>query len=192
MVAWKRFPVPEFDHARYHGMDWHAPTLLSLAEAQALAQKSTGGDAKALGGHAFGAGPALAGRFGFSGPHLHAVACLVPKGGAHLFGRSHAWKIQRMVLIEWVGEEAGQLIVDWKTPRPMNTRFGPDDGVELAGGAYTLLCGHKYGAGWIGSRTIIENGVATGEGRTGFHVLAASDDRRNDFCHVCLTFDWPA
>ncbi len=178
MVAWKRFPIPEFDHEQYQDMPWNAPSLEDVA----AVGSQPGATAVKL-------DSAIADRFGFSGEHLHAVACNLPAGGAHLLGRSHAWKIQRMLLLN-AGN--GEVVADWKTPRPMNTRLGPEDGIDLPAGTYLAVCGHKYADGWIGSRSIVQNGLSLDDGSIGFRVLAASDDELDDFNHVCLTFSWKA
>jgi len=148
MVAWKRYPIPEFDHQQYQDMQWSAPALQDAA--------SVGSGAGAT---AVSLDSDVANRFSLSGEHLHAVVCNVPAAGAHMLGRSHAWKIQRMLLIN-AGN--GEVVADWKTPRPINTRLGPDDGIDLPGGAYLVVCGYKYA------------------------------DELDDFDHVCLTFSWKA
>ncbi|MBI1384372.1 MAG: hypothetical protein GC150_05635 [Rhizobiales bacterium] len=188
MVAWKRFPVPEYAYEQFRDMSYTAPSLIDAGAVKALADRAKGGDAAACGGHATSMGSDIASKLGFSGEHVHAIACVVPAGGAHLLARSHAWRIQRAVLLE--GGDARKPLADWRTPRPMNTRLGPDNGIEIPGGCHLLLLGHKFADGWIASRTIVQNGLDTGNGRKGFRVLANSDDEIDDFHDMSLTFDW--
>lgn len=181
MVAWKRFPVPEFEYDQFKDMAYAPPERISAEQAKS----------QAAGGYAIDIDPALAMRLSFTGDHLHGVLCVLPAGGARLTGRSHAWRIQRMVLLDGVGADAG-IVADWKTTRPINTRLGPDDGIDLPGGAYLVLSGNKYANHWISNRTIVQNGLDLGEGRTGFRVLGASDVEIDDFHDSCLVFAWAA
>lgn len=179
MVAWKRFPIPEFEYAEFKDMAYAPPERVAPASAKA----------NPAGGYAVDVDPALAEKLSFKGDHLHGVLCVLPSAGAHVTGRSHAWRIQRLVLLD--GTDAGASVAtDWKTTRPINTRLGPDDGIDLPGGAYLLLTGHRYGNHWISNRTIVQNDLDLGGGRKGFRVLGASDDEIDDFHDSCVVFEW--
>lgn len=184
----KRFPIPEFDRDRYKNRTWAAPALLPAAEQQALRDAGQRGDATALGGRAVAVDEALASRFRFGGPQLHAVMCVLPNGPVQMVGRSWAWPVQRALVLDSLDAGRARVLADWTTPRPMNTRLGPDDGITLPGGTVYVLAGHRYGDHWIANRTLVSaDDVAPARG---FAVLSASGDDDNDF-HACnLSFTW--
>lgn len=179
MVAWKRFPVPEFEYAQFKDMAYAPPERLAPDRTKS----------NPAGGYAIDVAAALAEMLSFKGDHLHGVLCVLPSTGAHMTGRSHAWRIQRLVLLNGLDADA-KFVADWKTTRPINTRLGPDDGIDLPGGAYLLLTGHRVSNYWISNRTVVQNGLDFGNGKTGFRVLAASDDQIDDFHDSCVVFEW--
>lgn len=183
----KRFPIPEFDRDQYKNMAWEPPKLLSEAEQAQLVARAASGDASAYGCYPVAASEALFERFAVRGPNAHAVLCLLPPKGVRVLGRSWAWQIQRAVVIDSLDPAKARVLQEWKTPRPMNTRLGPDNGVELPGGPVYALFGHLYGKHWIPNRTMRDTRVPGGKG---FAVISSSDESNNDF-HACnLTFSW--
>ena len=184
----KRFPIPAFDRDRYKNMEWAAPRLLSQAEHATLLERATAGEPGAAGSYPVAADDAFYDRFALRGPHRHAVMCVLPRTQVRLVGRSWAWPIQRAVLVDSLDASRAKVLHEWKTPRPMNTRLGPDDGVTLEGGVVYALLGHLYSDYWIANRTLQDlQGITRGKG---FAVVSASDDDNHDF-HACnLAFTW--
>lgn len=183
----KRFPIPEFDRDQYKNMAWAEPTLLGEAEQSQLIARAQAGDAAAYGCYPVQAPAALFERFQVRGPGSHAILCLLPPKGVRVLGRSWAWQIQRAVVLDSLDPQKARVLQEWKTPRPMNTRLGPDHGVELPGGPVYALFGHLYGDHWVPNRTLKDARVPGGQG---FAVLSSSDASNNDF-HACnLTFTW--
>ena len=114
--------------------------------------------------------------------------CLLPPQEIRLVGRSHAWSIQQALVVDSLDSQRSNVIYDWKTPRPMNTRLGPDEGVTFIGKLLYVVCSHRYSDYWIVNRTLIADNNR--QGRKGFGILSASDDDINDF-HACnLSFSW--
>jgi hypothetical protein len=183
----KRFPIPQFDRDQYKNMEWTPPKLLSRDEQEKLIAAAKAGDVRTFGSYAVEADEAFYERFRLRGPHRHAVLCMLPRDKVKLFGRSWAWPIQRAVLVDSFDAASAKVLHEWKTPRPMNTRLGPDDGVTLEGGVVYAVLGHMYSDYWISNRTRSDaRGVADGKG---FDVVSTSHDDR-DF-HACnLSFRW--
>jgi len=184
----KRFPIPAFDYERFKNMDWTPPRLLTAAErAQEAAASPTDGGTE-FGGYPVAADPAFYERFKLRGPHQHAVMCVLPERDVRLIGRSHAWAIQHALVVDSLEASKAKVLCEWTTPRPMNTRLGPDDGVTLAGGTVYVVCSHRYADYWIVNRTLVDQRHSAAE--PGFGVLSASEDDINDF-HACnLSFSW--
>ena len=182
----KRFPIPEFDRDQYKNMEWKPPKLLSGDEQAKLIAAAKAGDVTAYGSYPVEADAAFYDRFKLQGPHRHAVMCILPRKEVKLVGRSWAWPIQRAVVVDSLDVEKAKVLQEWKTPRPMNTRLGPDGGATLEGGVVYALFGHSYSDHWISNRTLKDTkGVAGGKG---FNVVSASD--QDDF-HACnLFFSW--
>lgn len=182
----KRFPIPEFDRDLYKNMAYQPPRRLSADEQARHLSRAKGGDASAYGAFAVDADEALFERFALRGEGRHAVLCVLPAAGAQLLGRSWAWQIQRAVVLDAIDPASARVLHEWKTPRPMNTRLGPDNGVALPGGPVYVLFGHMYGDHWRPNRTMEDRRA----GGAGFGVVSSSDDANNDF-HACnLAFSW--
>ncbi|MCL4765850.1 MAG: hypothetical protein KJZ80_06450 [Hyphomicrobiaceae bacterium] len=192
MVAWKRFPVPEFKHEEFKDMAYTAPAAISPDDGESLRNRHKAGDASLYGGYVASPGKELLERFQIRGELAHAVMCVLPQQPTHLLGRSWAWKIQRALVLDSLDAASARVMHDWKTPRPMNTRLGPDDGVTLPGGICYVITASKYADHWLGNRSIIQANWAAAEGRAGFRVLGSSDPDASDFHHTYLAFDWPA
>lgn len=183
----KRFPIPEFDRDKYKNRDWNAPKLLSAQEQRDLIAAAAKGDSKAYGCYPVQVDQAFLEAHKLKGSHTHAVMCLTPKTGARITGRSWAWPIQRALVVDSLDPARSKVLQDWTTPRPMNTRLGPDNGEDLAGGVAYIVVGHKYADHWIVNRTLVEPDATGGKG---FSVLSASDEQANDF-HACnIAVSW--
>ena len=183
----KRFPVPAFDYVRFKNLEWAEPGYLSQHEQAPLIDAATSGN-DVFGCYPVQANPGFYERFKLRGAHQHAVMCLLPRREIKLVGRSHAWAIQQALVVDSLDADRSNTLYEWKTPRPMNTRLGPDNGVTLPGGVCFVVCSHRYADHWIVNRTLVENESRTG--LKGFAVLSASDDEINDF-HACnLSFTW--
>jgi hypothetical protein len=182
----KRFPIPAFDYEQFKNMDWAPPKLLSRAEQEQKIAAARSGASESFGGYAVAAEPGFYERFKLRGPYQHAVMCVLPKGDVKLVGRSHAWAIQQALVVDSLDPERSKVLFEWKTPRPMNTRLGPDNGVTFPGDVVYVVCSHRYADYWIVNRTLIDHPSA----QTGFGIISAYDDSINDF-HACnLSFSW--
>jgi hypothetical protein len=183
----KRFPVPEFDRDQYKNMDWSEPKYLSAVEQARLIASAKAGDEKVYGCYPVKADEAFFERFKLKGQHKHVLMCLLPKKEVKLVGRSWAWPIQRALIVDSIDPARASIVQEWKTPRPMNTRLGPDSGTVLSGGPVYVVAGHQYADHWIVNRTLVEKKAAEGKG---FGMLSATEDDNHDF-HACnLTFSW--
>ncbi len=188
---WQRFPIPEFDRDPFKDMDWQAPAYLAEAD---IAEK--------IAADAHGAYPVLPGedflaKLGVRGEHRHALLCILPEAPGtevRILGRSYAWPIQRAWIVDTLDPAAFEVIADWRTLRPMNTRLGPDDGIANGiahgGGAVYLVTAHGHGDHWIGNRTIADNGWDGGAAGNGFQVLSAANEDSRDFHECNVSFNW--
>ena len=179
-MAYRRFPIPEFDHNAFRGLEWSEPDYLM------------GGDiSKKLGSvDTFGAFPLEASddvlkKFSVHGENCHALLCKFPPG-TRLVGRSYSWWLQRAVLTDSLVPETLNVIADWSTPRPMNTRFGPEEGIELDGKPVYVFSCHGHSNHWMGNRTLVQNLDH------GFRILGCAKDDTANFYEFCLTFTWGA
>ena len=189
-MAFLRFPIPEFDFNQFKDLSWAAPSYLSQSDIDGLISAQQSGDASSYGAYAVETNDAVLEKFNIRGEHAHAVLCVLPEGDVHVIGRSYAWWKQRVVVTNSL--DAGDLEVafDWNTPRPMNNRLGPDDGMTIKGGVYYALAAHRYDDHWIANRTLEDNEWDGGDASNGFRMLAASKDDANEFCEICLSFTW--
>lgn len=192
MVAWKRFPVPEFDYEPFVEMEYEKPDLHTASQIADMAGQASGGDGSACGGYAIEPSADLLEKFSIKGDDCYAVAAVLPAKPVHLLGRSHAWRIQRALVLDSPDPGSAKIVHDWTTPRPMNSRLGPDDGVTLDGGVNYILTGNKYADHWLCNRTIIQNDWDPGDGRKGFRILANTDPELDDFHDCYLAFTWAA
>ncbi len=187
---WKRFPVPEFDRDEFKDMAWQAPAYLSGGEADRLIAAGRAGEASAYGAYPVLPGEEFFAKLNVRGDHSHAILCVLPEREVRIVGRSYAWPIQRAWIVDALDPEALDVVADWKTPRPMNNRLGPDDGVACAGGSLYLVTGHGYGDHWIGNRTIADNDWDNGEGGHGFRVLSSAVEDSAHFHDCNVSFEW--
>jgi hypothetical protein len=189
---WQRFPIPEFDRDPFKDMDWRAPDYLSEAEAAENIAAGVHGAYPVLPGEDFFA------KLGVRGAQRHALLCVLPGTETRVLGRSYAWPIQRAWIVDSPNPagDPGKLnvIADWKTPRPMNNRLGPDDGivhkVAQGGGAVYLVTATGHGDHWIGNRTIADNAWDGGAAGNGFRVLSSASEDSRDFHHCNVSFAW--
>lgn len=188
-MSWKRFPVPAFDYAPLKGLSYAAPTPISRDEAVQRAAAAAGGDSAAVGAVAVEPDQALLERLDFRGDFQTMMLCALPGPGAHLLGRSYAWFNQRAFILADNSAEA-EPIHTWRTPRPMNTRFGPEEGVTLAQSHVYLLSGRIVADYTRGNRVMVDNDWTAGEGGAGFRVIAACNEGDDNFHDSCFMFSW--
>ena len=174
----KRFPVPEFDRHCLKNLDWTAPdTKDSLDETN-------------LGGlTALSAPESLFQHFGYQGDHLLAVGIKLPDQPVRISGNSFAWPIQRVVITDSLDVTGLNVLADWKTPRPMNTRLGPDEGIEITASEAYVLIGHQFADHWIASRVMLDN-EWSGESGQGCRILSSCETQINDFHDAVVYFEW--
>ena len=184
----KRFPIPAFDYGPFKNMEWKSPAFLAPEQQAKMIDAAKSGDDHVFGWGAVQADAAFYDRFKLRGAHQHAVMCVLPRREVKLVGRSHAWAIQQALIVDSLDAARANVICEWKTPRPMNTRLGPDNGVTVQGGLLYVICSHRYADYWLVNRTLVEDKGFAGE--SGLGVLSASDDDINDF-HACnVWFNW--
>ena len=185
----KRFPIPEFDHDELKSLDWNVPELLDLEAAASLVEAASNGDTSAYGAYPVAASDAFFDCLSVRGDHRHAVLCVMPASGAKVLGRSYSWKIQRAMAAPAADGPSTGLLLDWKTPRPMNTRLGPEAGMDSPAASMYLVLAHQYSDYWVANRTIADNGW-TGPSGSGFRVLSCDNDEIDDFHASVVSFDW--
>ena len=185
----KRFPIPEFDHDELKSLDWTAPDLLDLEAAARIVGAAEDGDTSVYGAYPVAASEAFLDSLPVRGDHRHAVLCVMPAAGVRMLGRSYAWKIQRAMAAPAVDGPSTQLLLDWKTPRPMNTRLGPEDGMRSPAAALYLVLAHQYSDYWVANRTIADN-EWSGQTGNGFRVLSCDSEEFSDFHSSVVCFDW--
>ena len=185
----KRFPIPEFDHEALKSLAWTSPDLLDLAAAARIVEAAEDGDTSACGAYPVAASDAFLDSLSVRGAYRHAVLCVMPAAGVRVLGRSYAWRIQRAVAAHGAEAPPAELLVDWKTPRPMNTRLGPGDGIAAPAAAMYLVLAHRYSDHWVANRTIVD-GAWTGSSGNGFRVLSCDNDESDDFHASVVSFEW--
>ena len=190
-MAYLRFAIPAFDYEEFLGMDWSAPALLSDDEAGRLIEARASGDEAAHGCYPVALPDDFRAAYDLRGDYCHGVLCLLPSSGGHLLGRSQGWYTQRAWVVDSLDAGSHTVIADWKTPRPVNVRLGPENGIDLDRGVLYVVTAHGFADHWIGNRTIADNDWPGEEGRQGFRVLSSALDDRNDFYDCNLTFTWP-
>jgi len=174
----KRFPVPQFDRHSLKNLTWTSPTLHSELQAD-----------RAFGCTEMSGNESFFTKFGFQGEHLAVIGCRLPDTAVHMSGNSFAWPIQRAVVTDSLDAAHCTILADWKTPRPMNTRFGPDDGLEISANEVYVLIGHQIADHWIANRIILDNEWNPSEGE-GFRILSSSESDINDFHDAVVYMKW--
>ena len=173
----KRFPVPEFERHSLKNLQWTTPVIES------------GPNHDEHCGVAVNASPQLYEKFKFRSDDFTAIACTLPNVPITVSGNSFAWPIQRVVIVDSLEADSCQVIADWTTPRPMNTRLGPDGGVTVNATEVYVLCGHKVADHWIPNRIMLDN-AWTGSLDNGYRVLSSSETEINDFHDAVIYFEW--
>jgi hypothetical protein len=188
----KRFPVPEFERLQYKNLPWSAPALLDDAARIKRFGSHGAGSKDAPGAVAVAVGDEFCTKFMLRGPQRHAAMCLTPAGDVSLVGRSYAWTIQRALIVTSLDAGKARVLADWTTPRPMNTRLGPEQGIVIPGGEFYLVCAHRHGDHWIFNRTLIQ-ALPPVSGQSGFYIASSAEDHNNDFhaCNVAVTWGSP-
>ena len=188
-MQWERFQVPEFDYSALRNMVYEPRELLSSREACDIASRHTQGEAAAYGAYLCEPGPALVERFNFQGQHATAILCILPKSGARLLARSRAWFRQRLIILDDNGAD-GNVLHEWKTPRPFNTRLGPDDGVVLEHPVIWILSGRILDDQTRANRVMADALWKPDGERAGFRIVAANDTEKHQFHECCIEVSW--
>ena len=102
-MPYVRFPIPEFDFEPLKNLPWSAPTPISEQEERNLVSAMAAGRELAYGCHAVPLPSQFLERFGLRGQDRTGFLCLLPKTGARMIGRSHAWFINRAIVVELSG-----------------------------------------------------------------------------------------
>lgn len=172
-----KFPVPEFDRYALKKLDWCAPEV------------SSDGPGAGCGSVVVANEPAYCEKFGCQGEKQQVVACALPENPVRISGNSFAWSIQRAVMPDSLEADTCNAIADRKTPRPMNTRLGPEDSISVTADNIYLLIGHQFANPWTGNRIMLDNDWTGSAGR-GFRILSASENEINDFHDAVVYFQW--
>ncbi len=186
----KRFPIPVFDRDELKEMQWSQPRYLAQAEIDALVKRQQLGDAGAYGAYPVQADEELYGKLKLQGNHRHLVMCVLPDKPITVVGRSCAWAIQRAMVLDSRDANSFKLVLDWKTPRPMNTRLGPEDGVSIQGGIIYAVCCHRVGDHWVGNRTLIGKEWRGLPSAVGLAIFSSYNPQIDDFHDCNLYFKW--
>ena len=187
-MAWKRFPVPEFDYAPLKNLTFDSPAPVSAAEAAEIAEAAAGGKPR-CGGYAVEPNSELLERLEFHGEYRQMILCALPGPGAHLLGKSYAWFNQRAFVLDR-NEADAEILLNWRTPRPMTTRFGPETGVPLDRAAIYILSGRIVGNHTRGNRMMIDKDWQPPHGGEGFRIIGACDEGADDFHDSCFEVTW--
>ena len=189
-MPYLRFSIPEFDYTALKGMSWTSPTLLVTEEVATRIKNWESGEADSFGCDAIDAPEKLFEMLNVRGDHCHAVMCITPSTEIRILGRSYAWWNQRVIILDSIDPNNFNILFDWRTPRPMNTRLGPENGVVVPGGVHYVIACHMFDDHWVANRTITDNEGSKESTASGFRVLGASKDDADNFCECCLSFTW--
>ena len=186
----KRFPLPDFDHVALKDFPWSPPILLSSEEASRKASEPLNGDINPR-CFAVKAHDTFYEKLNIEGENKHAILCVTPKVDIALIGRSHAWKKQRLTIVNSLEPDRMEILVDWRTARAMSTRLGPKEGVTIPGGVWYVIVTHIIGDKFIGNRSAIEPDTDTqASGSKGFTILSSSEPEFSDFHDCNLYASW--
>ncbi|MGI9388197.1 MAG: hypothetical protein ACR2OX_12280, partial [Methyloligellaceae bacterium] len=114
-TAWKRFPVPEFDHRSLKGLTFTEPKTISPEEATRIAEAANSGDSSVVGAYAVEPNSELLERLEFRGDWRQMVLCALPGSGGHLLARSWAWNNQCAFVLDRNAVDA-DVLYKWRTP----------------------------------------------------------------------------
>lgn len=189
-MAWKRFPVPEFDYRPLKGRNFDPPDTISKAEEDRIVAAAEAGDISVAGAYAVEPDQDLLDRLKFAGKNRQMFLCVLPNGG-HLMGRSMAWFNQRAKFLDKNSAD-GELLFEWSTPRTHNTRLGPEAGVDLERSHIYLLSGRILEDEDHGNLVMVDDQWTPGDNLDGYRVIAACDKDSKDFHDSCFMFSWAA
>ena len=166
----KRFPLIEFDYELLKELAWSAPAYLTVEEAQQRAMKILDGDDYLPGCFPVQVSDSFFKRFDIRGEFRHAILCVTPEKDVTVLGRSHAWKKQRLLIVDSLDPGVCNVIVDWRTARPMSTRLGPKDGITMKGGVCYAIFSNIVSDGFVGNRTLLDSETDKVKPTSGFSV----------------------
>lgn len=190
-MAWKRFPVPPFDHRSLKELKYQAPEVISKDDEARIVAAAQTGDASVAGAYAVEPDPALLERLAFRGDYRQMMLCALPGPGAHLLGRSLAWFNQRAHVLDRNAADA-EVLQTWRTPRTHNTRLGPEDGVTLDRAAVYILSGRILEDHDRGNRVMVDADWSPGDGKAGYRIVAGCDKGGDNFHDSCFMLSWAA
>ena len=173
----KRFPVPEFDRHSLKNLDWNPPEIHESLDIDRFGCVTVNASQK------------FYERFRFRGKHLIAIACRLPDQDVTLWGNSYAWPIQRAVVTDSLDADSCNVLANWKTPRPMNTRLGDEGGIKIRTPEAYVMIGHQFADHWIGNRVMLDERWSGAQGN-GFRILSSSETEIHDFHDAVIYFEW--
>jgi len=182
----KRFPLQEFDYEPLKDLNWIEPAYLGNDDIDRLVSTGTDGDGVQPTSLPVCASDDFFERFNIIGEHRHAVLCRTPNSTIRVVGRSHAWKKQRLIIVDSLDPAECSVLLDWKTSRPMSTRLGPKEGMTVSGGIWFAVFTHMVSAHLVGNRTLLR----MGEDGVGMSILSSSEPEINDFHDCNLYLHW--
>ena len=189
IMAWKRFPVPEFDHRSLRNLNYTPPNPISEKEEEALVISARAGDTSQFGAYAVMPNAELLKRLNFRGDVQQMILCILPSEESNLLGRSMAWFNQRAYILNGNSADA-KVIYEWRTPRTHNTRLGPDNGVKLDDPVVYLLSARILEDENRGNRVMIDQNWTPENGRQGYRIIAGSDKDETNFHDSCFMVSW--
>jgi hypothetical protein len=185
-----RYPVPVFEHEELKDRTWSSPDYLPVDEQQRLLAAARDGDESVFGAYPVMPDEALMEALQVRGEHRHAVMCLMPSKPVRVLGRSYAWARQQVFILDSLDAVDHRILASFNTPRPMNNRLGPDDGIEIDTGVCYALFAHMFADYFPGNRTLMDNDWRDPGTGTGFRVCSSYDDELEDFHDAVLHFSW--
>lgn len=185
-----RYPVPKFEHEELKDRQWSPPDFLSADEQKRLLEAASQGDESVFGAYTVMPEEAVLDALKIRGEHRHAVMCLMPSKAVRVLGRSYAWARQQVFVLDSLDVDNRRVLASFNTPRPMNNRLGPDDGIEIDTGVCYALFAHMFSDYFLGNRTLIDNDWRDPETGTGLRVCSSYDDELEDFHDAVLHFSW--
>ncbi len=188
-MAWKRFPVPEFDHRSLKGRNYSPPQILSKDEEDQIKSTALSGDETVAGAYAVEPDEALLDKLSFGGDYRQMIMCVLPSAGGHLLARSMAWFNQRVYILDGNNTHA-TVLYDWRTPRTHNTRLGPEEGIKVDQTVLYLLSGRILEGGHRGNRLMIDTDWSPSNGGNGYMVMAGCDKGGDNFHDSCFMLSW--
>ena len=190
MMWAKRFPLPEFGYESLKDLPWSTPSLLNEEQIDNEILKAKSGQG-VPGCFAVPASNAFFEHFNIAGDFRHAILCITPEIELSILGRSHAWKKQRLLIVDSLDPTACNVLIDWKTARPMSTRIGPKEGIKIRGGVWYVICAHIISDRSIGNRSIVEvKNSSEEELGNEFSILSSSEPDFSDFHDCNLYASW--